>query len=303
MKILVDTDIGSDIDDALCLSYLFNRPDAEVVGISTVSGKPLRRAKLASAVARFYSKEVPICVGTADPLSGEQRQPEVPQAEILDDWPHDTVFVDRPVERFLAHHISSSPGEVVLLALGPLTNIARLVQCYPDALPELSRLVSMSGRFSDTSGMANVPEWNLLCDLDAARIVYGAAQGVDTLLVSSDVTRQLSVGAQDAAPLLSERRLGPVGSMSRVWFATREKMTIHDGLAAALLFEPNLCSLKPGVPVVEWATGVSSWQDDARSRINATCTVDTQAFLNHFFGVIPTEQASGETDPEPEGEA
>lgn len=293
MKILVDTDIGSDIDDALCLSYLFNRPDAEIVGISTVTGEPHRRACLASAVARFYGRDVPICVGSADPISGEQRQARAPQSAILGDWPHENVFLDAPVERFLADRIQSSPGEVVLLAIGPLTNIARLIRAFPEALAKLARLVCMSGRFSDYEGMANVPEWNVLCDIEAAGLVYEAAGRVETLLVSSDVTRRLVLKTDAARDVLNRLRLGPVLEMSGIWFESREKMTIHDGFAAALLFEPELCSHKRGVPVLDRSNGVTSWRDVPHSRIAATSTVHDTEFFEHFFGVIPDAAKSG----------
>ena len=57
MKVLLDTDIGSDIDDAICLAYLLAKPECELLGITTVSGEPEKRAMLASAVCKAAGKE------------------------------------------------------------------------------------------------------------------------------------------------------------------------------------------------------------------------------------------------------
>ena len=297
MKILVDTDIGSDIDDALCLSYLLSRPDVELVGISTVSGASEERAKLASAITTFYEREVPICVGAAEPRTGEQRQPDVPQRVVLPRWPHQAGSTEQPVEAFMREAIESAPGEVVLLAIGPLTNVARLIETYPDTPALLSRMVCMSGRFSNYQNMADVPEWNVLCDVEAARICYGAASQVDTLLVSSDITRRLVVERSVAKEKLIDMALqiGPVVEMSEVWFESRPKMTIHDGLAAALLFEPDLCSYKRGQPLLDLQSAVTGWRDDDSSSIVATEGVDVGDFFTHFFttlageGMLPVE--------------
>lgn len=66
-KILLDTDIGSDIDDSIALTYLLCQPACELVGITTVSGEPEKRAQLASAICRAAGKKIPIFAGTGEP--------------------------------------------------------------------------------------------------------------------------------------------------------------------------------------------------------------------------------------------
>jgi inosine-uridine nucleoside N-ribohydrolase len=70
MKLLLDTDIGSDIDDAVCLAYLLAQPECELLGITTVSGEPEKRAMLASALCKAAGKEPPILPGAARPAAG-----------------------------------------------------------------------------------------------------------------------------------------------------------------------------------------------------------------------------------------
>src|SRR5215216_2309426 len=89
VKVLLDTDIGSDIDDAICLSYLLCEPRCELVGVTTVSGQPQLRAALIDAVCRAAGRtDVAIHAGTEHSLVGSTPQPEVPQATVLDRFDH-----------------------------------------------------------------------------------------------------------------------------------------------------------------------------------------------------------------------
>ncbi|HEX29746.1 TPA: nucleoside hydrolase, partial [Candidatus Poribacteria bacterium] len=89
IPVLLDTDIGSDIDDAVCLAYLLKQPRCELLGVTTVTGEPERRAMLASAICKAAGRDdVPIRSGSADPILVEQRQKKAPQAEVLPRWQH-----------------------------------------------------------------------------------------------------------------------------------------------------------------------------------------------------------------------
>jgi inosine-uridine nucleoside N-ribohydrolase len=292
VKILVDTDIGSDIDDALCLSYLLAHPDADLLGVTTVSGAAETRAQLVSALTHLHQKDIPIVAGRSDPMSGKQYQPEVPQARVLEHWPHATVFQEIPVEDFLAGQIRRHPGEVTLLAIGPLTNIALLCQRHPDCPGKLGRFVSMSGRFSNYQGMQDVPEWNTLCDISAAGTVYQSESLNNPLFVGSDVTRRLVLTVDDARERLSAPSLALVRDMSEIWFAGRDKMTVHDGLAAALLFDSDLCTYKHGRIVLEPITGATRLELNHESPVTVTESVDRSRFFERFFSVLSAGSVS-----------
>src|SRR5215207_10938618 len=111
-KILLDTDIGTDVDDAVCLAYLLSHPDCELLGISTVTGEPVKRASLASVLCRAAGRDIPIYPGAERPMQGEQRQPVAQQAAALPRWPHETRFPVNGALDFLAYTIRSFPGEV-----------------------------------------------------------------------------------------------------------------------------------------------------------------------------------------------
>jgi inosine-uridine nucleoside N-ribohydrolase len=74
IKVLLDTDIGSDIDDAVCLSYLLSQPRCELLGITTVTGEAEKRAMIASSLCKIAGKEIPIYPGIEKPLLLPQKQ-------------------------------------------------------------------------------------------------------------------------------------------------------------------------------------------------------------------------------------
>jgi purine nucleosidase len=120
MKLLLDTDIGSDIDDAVCLAYLLAQPECELLGITTVSGEPEKRAMLASALCKAAGQGAADSAGCGAPAAGWQHaQTSAPQSAALARWPHETHFPDGHAIGFMREMIRRHPGDVALLAIGP----------------------------------------------------------------------------------------------------------------------------------------------------------------------------------------
>ena len=110
------------------------QPRCDLLGITTVSGEPDKRAALADAVCRAGGvPDIPIHVGIESPLLIAQNQPHAPQAEVLaaGEWPHRTFGRQNTAIDFLREAIYARPGEITLLAIGPLTNIALLFCAGP----------------------------------------------------------------------------------------------------------------------------------------------------------------------------
>src|ERR1700744_4630535 len=110
-KILLDTDIGSDIDDAVCLAYLLANPACDLLGVTTVTGDTVKRASMVSAMCKIAGKTIPIHPGRRESLLIEQKQPHVPQAAALSRWDHDTKFSEGEAIDFLRRTIRANPGE------------------------------------------------------------------------------------------------------------------------------------------------------------------------------------------------
>jgi inosine-uridine nucleoside N-ribohydrolase len=288
-KVILDTDIGSDIDDAVALAYLLAQTACELLGITTVSGQPVERAKIASALCEAAGKDIPIYPGTENPLLIDQRQPQVPQGAALSRWRHRTDFPQGQAIEFLRSTIRQHPGEITLLTIGPLTNIGLLFALDPE-IPELLKgLVMMVGRF--TSGVAGYgpAEWNALCDPHAAAMVYRAPVAIHRSH-GLDVTTRVRMDAQQVKARFQHPLLQPVLDFAEVWFEEREEITFHDPLAAVSIFEPYIYGYQRGTVDIELASprlaGVTHWRPDAGGPHDVAVEVDPQRFFDHYFSVF-----------------
>lgn len=289
MKLLLDTDIGSDIDDAICLAYLLAQPECELLGITTVSGEPEQRARLASAICRAAGREVPIFPGAPRPLLGPSRQPVAQQATALDRWPHATTFPAGHAIGFLRETIRRHPGEVTLLAIGPMTNLALLFTEDPELPQLLKALYLMIGSFAPRpSDGALRNEWNALNDPHAAAIVYQAAAPVHRS-VGLDVTLQVQMDAAEVRQRFQTPRLRPVLDMAEVWFQARPEVTFHDPLAAVSIFAPEVCAYTQGKVEVELASprlgGMTYFAAEDAGPHEVALGVNPPAFFDAYFGV------------------
>jgi purine nucleosidase len=290
--ILFDTDIGSDIDDAVALGYLLRQKECELLGITTVTGDTQQRAALAELVCRAGGREdVPIYAGLTGPLLSGPGQPNVPQYEAVKDRPH---RLDHPTDAvdFLRRTIRSRPGEITLLAVGPMTNVGALFAADPEIPYLLKRTVLMCGVFT---GRANhgpgAVEWNALCDPYACALVYKyAAPGL--LSVGLDVTTLCKLPADECRSRFAKAGggLAVVAEMAEIWFKHAPVITFHDPLAAALIFDPSICEEARGtvrVALQDPVAGLTRWKSGEEPRAHAIATtVNPDQFFAHYFEVV-----------------
>jgi purine nucleosidase len=284
VPILLDTDIGSDIDDAVCLAYLLAEPRCELVGITTVTGQPLERAMLADAVCRAAGRDdVPIHSGCPTPILHEQRQPKAPQAEVLPRWDHRTDFEPCAAVEFLRRTIRERPGEITLLTIGPLTNAGLLFALDPEAAGMLKALVMMGGYFFEGRH-----EWNTGGDPIASQIVFSAA-APKLVAYGLDVTTRCTMSSEECRRRFRGGALEVVRDMAEVWYRDRDRITFHDPLAAASVFEPDLCTYRQGRVTVELARGEhfgdTVFAEDAAGPHTVAEKVDAERFFKRYFAV------------------
>lgn len=154
MKICIDCDPG--VDDSLAILFALARPDVEVVGISTSVGNVTAKqgADNALRILKLAGMEhkIPVCVGAEQPLNGDEVDfPEfihgkngIGNVELP---PSDQKPVDMDVCDFLYQIASENEGELVLVTLGRMTNIAKTIKRYPDFAGKIKKVVSMAERF------------------------------------------------------------------------------------------------------------------------------------------------------------
>ncbi len=290
VPILFDTDIGNDIDDAVALAYLLKQRRCELIGITTATGDTVQRAALAEVVCRAGGRDdIPIHAGLTGPLLFGRGQPEVPHYAAIRELPHRT---DRPLGAalpFLRDTIRRRPGEIVLLATGPMTNLAALFAFDPELPTLLKEIVLMCGVFTGAAGHGpGDREWNALIDpiATALTVRHGAGR---LLSVGLDVTMKCQL-ERDRCRERFRAAGGPLAavlSMAEIWFSHAPQITFHDPLAAALIFEPGLCTLRSGTIDAIVAAGPLEGltrfaaADDGPHRIATTVRAD--AFFDHFF--------------------
>jgi len=289
-KILFDTDIGSDIDDAVCLAYLLANPACDLMGITTVAGEPVKRAQLASALCRAAGQEIPIYPGAEHPLLGVQKQPGAAQAAALVKWPHEQTFPDGEAISFMRRTIRQHPGEIVLLAVGPITNLALLFTMDPELPKLLKGLVLMCGVFTRKLPNVGPLEWNAMCDPHATAIVYQHDAPLHRS-VGLDVTTQVTMHADKVRRRFQTRLLNPVLDFAEVWFKGAQRITFHDPLAAVTIFDDNVCRFSQGTVSVELTSprlaGLTYLDENVSDpRHEVAMTVDTQRFFDHYFSVF-----------------
>lgn len=288
-KTILDTDIGVDIDDSLCLTYLLADPAIEVMGITTVSGESEKRSRMADIICRHMGYcDTPIYPGCETSLTGVP-QSNAEQAVQLERWKHRCDFEQGKAFRFMIDTIRANPGEITLIAIGPLTNIAVLFNLDPEIPDLLAELVIMGGWFLEPYTNASQPEWNIKCDPLAAQIVF--QRGKRVRCVGLDVTLPLTLNQQKAVDCLEAyHAFQPAREFARVWFAKVHRMTFHDPLAGVVVTDSSCCRFSPGEVEVELSPGPkfgwTYWKPTDNGNVQIGTEVSAETFFQTFFQVI-----------------
>jgi inosine-uridine nucleoside N-ribohydrolase len=289
-KVLFDTDIGSDIDDALALAYLLKEPRCELLGITTVTSFPEQRAAMCSVICRHAGRpDIPIHVGAPQALMTELVQKTADQAVAAAAWDHASFAKDNTAIEFLYRNIAAHPGEITLLAVGPMTNVALLFMAHPEAPAMLKRLVLMCGRFGGGGA-----EWNARNDSHAAAVVYGNfSQSRPPLHYSCglDVTTQCTMERDECRRKFAEYPiLAPIRDFAEVWFERSPRVTFHDPLAAVSVFDPEVCGwhdvriVVSTTPPTNGVTVPFYTGTDLPHKIGET--VDSARFFERYFSTL-----------------
>ncbi len=285
-KVILDTDIGSDIDDAVALAYLLVNPDCELLGITTVTGEAEQRAQLASALCMAAGKDVPIYPGAVQPLLRSQLQIHAPQASTLKRWPHQSQFVQGAYLDFLRDAIRANPGEITLLTIGPLTNIALLFRFDPELPALLKSLVMMCGVFTNQLAGVGPLEWNAMLDPHATAVVYQSQVPIHRS-IGLDVTCQVVMDAEEVRNRFQNGLLRTVLDFAEVWFTERPSITFHDPLAAVSIFDSQVCEFERGQVDVELnssrVTGMTAWTPKPDGKHEVALYVKPDQFFAHYF--------------------
>ena len=194
-NVLIDTDIGDDIDDALALALALCSPDLELIGVTTVFGDTQKRALLANHILGVFGHEdIPVASGQELPLLPRHKPSGVPQAAILDKTVALPAISTLSGPELIIETALSQRGRLTLLCLGPLTNVATALKLEPELFMAIKSIVMVGG----TSG-APFPDWNIRSDVRAAQIVLGA--GIPVTMLGWNITTRCQLRANDITRL------------------------------------------------------------------------------------------------------
>jgi purine nucleosidase len=258
--VLLDCDPG--IDDALAIAFAAGHPDIELAGLTTVAGNVgVDRTTInALAVSEFVgSKQVPVTAGCATPLLREARDAsDVHGASGLGGAvlppPSREAEAGHAVD-YIIETLRAAPGEITLVATGPLTNIALALRREPRLVTWVQDFVIMGG----SAGRGNVTpaaEFNIWADPEAAAVVFGA--GWTVRMIGLDVTLQALATTPVRARMSEFGALGrelllPALSQYRDSGTDARDPAVHDVCALVSVADPAVFGYTPALVQVETA--------------------------------------------------
>ena len=239
MKVILDTDIGTDIDDAWALGYALKSPLFELVGVTVTDADTPARARLACKLLhRLGRTDVPVAVGRRTAaVPADRVDYQFAWAEDFEAYKPVTV----PAVEFLAQTIRRYPNELTLIAVGPLQNIGDLVRQHPDVVPLVKRIVLMGGSIGANAwSSTSVAEWNVKLAIPEAQAVYAARWPLTIVPLDSTSYVQLQDQEREALRKNGTPLVIALEALLRLWTDRPSgRMTLHDQMALAEAQHPG----------------------------------------------------------------
>jgi len=237
-KIILDTDIGTDIDDAWALAFVLSYKGFEPLGVTITDADTPARAKIACKRLHLANRgKIPVAIG---------RQTATPAGRIdyQFSWAEDFTLkkpIDQPAADFIVNTIKRNPGEVTLIGIGPLQNIADALRIEPNLARYVKRVVLMSGCIYGTAWTRTpIAEWNVVTALTDSQIVYSS--GLPITIIPLDSTSYVQLASEERDEIRARNSLltRSLEALYRLWISSpASRMTMHDQMAVAEAASPG----------------------------------------------------------------
>ena len=253
-RVIIDTDPGT--DDALALMMALNSPDLVVEGITTVGGNATLSETTENALRLMEylegpGSDMPVAVGADRPAKGlyshayhfhgsEGLGISLPASTLK---PHGMNAVE-----FLRDRVSTSPGQITIIAIGPLTNVAAALDSRPDIADAIPEIIVMGGAVGVPGNITPHAEFNIHEDPWAANAIFDS--GIPVTLVGLDVTHQTFMHRRDGPQWFEgASRCAQLGNRILadrfLKLDSTDEFHLHDPLAVAAAIEPDILSCSP----------------------------------------------------------
>ena len=248
-RILIDTDLGDDVDDAAAFMLALRCPELELVGVTTVYKDTEKRAEMVRELLRLHGGEdIPVVAGCGRAIVERRfdEKEEPIQYGILRErrGPSERETGIR-AEDFILEELKKDEN-LVILGMGAMTNLAMACMKDPERMKR-AKVIAMGGAF-----LSSRPEWNMICDPEAAAILLETVD--DLVMLGLDVTKYLKIG-RDRLDAWKERGDACMDyfleGVERFQEATGYPVTFHDVLLIACLLDGQVVSLRRGQFAVE----------------------------------------------------
>lgn len=237
-KVLLDTDIGTDIDDAWALAFVALSPELETVAVTITDADTPARAKVAcKLLQRAGRTDIPVAVGRRTPTPKGRFDHQFTWAEDFNAYRP----IAEPAAQTIVRMAKKYRGELVLLAVGPLQNIADALRLEPQLGKYVKRVVLMSGNiYGRADGNKVIPEWNVVVATRDSQVVYGAGLPLTIVPLDSTTLVKLADAERERVRKRGSAVTNALESLYRLWLSgPQSRMTLHDQLAVAEASRPG----------------------------------------------------------------
>ena len=251
-KIIIDTDPG--VDDSMAIFFALCSPELDVIGLTTIFGNVHTRLATTNALRLLEiagRQDIPVAQGASDALTGPYEGP-VPFVHGVDGQGDINLpepagqALDISAAQFIIEQLRAQPGEISLVPLGPLTNIALALRLEPRVAEWAREVVLMGGNALVPGNASPAGEANIRNDPEAADLVFGASWSLT--MVGLDVTLRVHMSPADIAEYathgnrMSEHITRILPHYRRYFEANYEArgIFVHDSTAIAYLLDPTL---------------------------------------------------------------
>jgi purine nucleosidase/pyrimidine-specific ribonucleoside hydrolase len=281
IPIILDTDIGDSIDDALALAFALHSPELDVRAVTTVIDDVESKTRLAWKMLSIYNRrDVALAMGASEPLLDPTTSVPSKEFDVL--TRNDTIpdAARKRAADLIIDTLLQSRGKITIVAIGPMTNIALALKTDPRIKNNIERIVIMGGAY-----LSSESEYNVKRDRAAAEIVFQS--GIPITAIGLDVTSQCKLREKD----LDRMRIAedPAGNFLIHLVDLAEEQTheanptLYDPLAIAAIFRPDLLEMQAGtVDVPLSGPGQTIFKPLAGSKTQVAVKVNAAAFLDLF---------------------
>jgi len=271
-KIILDTDIGTDVDDAIALMYCLNNPEIELLAVTTVHGNAQLRAKIAKKY--IEDRKIPVAAGIDKPLAKKETYWMGHEGKGTLDGTEES-FEQGAVD--LLYKTISTNKDAALVCIGPLTNIAALLQQKPEVKRQIKEIYFM-GSAVEKKGMfiPNYEKHNIKVDPEAADIVFNS--GIELKIITTELSKGISISKEEFKELKDNRKPFTEylyqNAMHYMEARKQEVCYLYDPLTALAAAEPELIRFETkGKISVSQSTNL----DECKNKILATALLTNKS--------------------------